>query len=319
MSELFDTFTFVRLELPLVWLSFVFVFGACVGSFLNVVIFRIPAGRSVVRPRSHCACGVPIAWYDNVPLLSWMALRARARCCGGSVSVRYPLVEALTGVLFVFLWMRFEPVLALVYCFYVSGLIAAAFIDWDTMEIPDRFSIGGCLIGVGLSFAVPSMHGAGGSGFFMVGALQSGFLSLQGAFIGSGLILWIALVAELVLRKEAMGFGDVKLMGAIGAFCGWQGAVFSLFGGAVVGTAFVGVYALGRVIRGQPVRMTDERGGESSPDQGTSLDSEEDEGWQIPFGPALAAGSVLYLLIFEPIFDDYLLEIQELLQLLAYP
>ncbi len=307
MSEWLETIVWIRESVPFVFYAGVFVFGACMGSFLNVVIYRIPAGRSVVYPGSHCACSAPIRWRDNLPILSWLLLRGRARCCGRSISARYPTVEALTGLLCVAVWWRFDPLPAAVFSLYVTGLVALSFIDLDTMEIPDRFSIGGFLIGLFLAILVPSMHGAGGSGIMAVDSMRSLIIALQGAFIGSGLILWVALVAELVLKKEAMGFGDVKLMGAIGAFCGWQGAVFALFGGAVFGTLVMIPCLLLRMMRQNgsvsatvPPPVDPEKADVSlSPD-------ETNEGWRVPFGPSLAAGSLIYLLFLSHWFDDYL-------------
>lgn len=324
MNALSEAILFLRGFHPVVYSVFVFVFGACIGSFLNVVIYRIPAGGSVVFPGSRCACGEPIRWHDNVPILSWALLRARARCCGRAISVRYPVVEALTGALFVAVWWRFDPLHATVFSLYASGLVALSFIDFDTMEIPDRFSIGGFLIGIGLSLAIPSLHLSDPSGVYAVDAMRGLFVGLQGAFIGSGLILWVALVAEVVLRKEAMGFGDVKLMGAIGAFCGWEGAVFSLFGGALLGTVFIIPFAVRRFFQGEsrlPVQ-TASAGGESQSAGGEdgegvsaapALSEEGDEGWRIPFGPSLAGGSLVYLLWLREPFDAYIHALSSLL------
>ena len=253
----------------------VLVIGACVGSFLNVVIYRLPAGESVVTPRSHCRCGKPIAWYDNIPVLSWFILRGRCRHCGERFSIRYPLIEAGTALVFLGLWHAGDWPVALVWILFAGMMIPAAFIDLDTMEIPDRFSIGGFIVGMICSIAVPAIHGIDASGVFFLDAIQGVAGGLQGAFIGSGLILWVALVAETILKKEAMGFGDVKLMGAIGAFCGWQGAVFAFFGGAVIGCLLLLVCW----------PFMKKRSGEA-------------EGNRIPFGPALAAGGVLYLLYY---------------------
>ncbi len=268
----------------------VVVVGACVGSFLNVVIYRLPAGKSVVRPRSQCKCGQPIAWYDNIPVLSWFLLRGRCRRCGERFSFRYPLVEAGTALLFLGLWRVGGWPDGVVWMVFAGLMIPAAFIDLDTMEIPDRFSVGGFIAGMALSVMVPSIHGAGGSGLFVLDALRGAIAALQGALLGSGLILWVALVAELLLRKEAMGFGDVKLMGAIGAFCGWQGAVFAFFGGAVLGCLLLAV--CWPWLRRQP------------PGQSR----------HIPFGPALAAGALLYLLAARPYVADYFANIHHVLQ-----
>ncbi len=267
----------------------VFVFGLCVGSFLNVVIYRVPAEKSVVTPGSHCGCGQPIRWFDNIPVLSWLLLRGRGRCCGRPFSVRYPFVELLTGILFLVCWLHHPPAVAVCGWIFVGCLVAATFIDLDHFIIPDVFTIGLGVIGVLLSGFVPALHGQHGD-FFLTDSLRSVTASLQGLFVGSGLVLWIALVAEAVLRKEAMGFGDVKFVGAIGAFCGWQGAVFAMFGGALVGTlwfalALIWEKTTGRRATAAPPTETPE--GDSAPLA---------FGAHVPFGPMLAIAGALYFL-----------------------
>lgn len=268
------------------------LFGACIGSFLNVVIYRLPKEESIVTPGSHCACGQPIRWSDNIPVLSWLLLRGRARCCGARFSFRYPFVELLTAVLFTVCWLRFPPLVAVGGWIFLSCLIAATFIDLDHFIIPDVFSIGLGVVGVLLSGLVPALHGHGG-GPFLVDSLRAGVASVQGLLIGSGVVLWIALIAETLLRKEAMGFGDVKFVGAIGAFCGWQGAVFAIFGGALVGTLWFGVAwswqkATGRTAPVAPPSETPE--GEP-----VALGF----GAHVPFGPMLAIAGALYFLFFR--------------------
>lgn len=267
-----------------------FVFGACVGSFLNVVIYRMPAGKSVVTPRSQCRCGAFIAWYDNIPIFSWFILRGKCRHCGAAFSIRYSLIELGTALVFLGLWHRGGWPEGIVWIVFASMMIPAAFIDLDTMEIPDTFSIGGFIVGVLLSVLVPSLHGVDLSGIAFIDATRGATASLLGAFVGSGLVLWVALVAEVILRKEAMGFGDVKLMGAIGAFCGWQGAIFAFFGGAVIG-CFLLLICWPWIRRQEP-----------------------GEGTRIPFGPALAAGAVVYLLGAEPWVTAYFANISQVLQ-----
>lgn len=267
-----------------------FLVGACIGSFLNVVIYRMPAGKSVVRPRSHCRCGALIAWYDNIPILSWFFLRGRCRHCGAGFSFRYPLIELGTALVFLGLWRVGGWPEGIAWMLFAAMMIPAAFIDLDTMEIPDRFSIGGCLAGLLLSVLIPSLHGLDPSGLYLVDAIRGAVAGLLGAFVGSGLILWVALFAEAVLRKEAMGFGDVKLMGAIGAFCGWQGAVFSFFGGAVLGCLMVAVsWPFLRKAPGDSAR-------------------------RIPFGPALAGGALLYLLLARPYVSQYFENIRQVME-----
>lgn len=275
---------------PAAFLAVAFVFGAIVGSFLNVCILRIPEGRSIVKPGSHCACGAPIAWYDNIPVLSWFVLRGRARCCGRRFSFRYPAIELLTGLLFLLCWQAFPPAKAVCGMIFFGGLICASVIDLDRMEIPDLFSIGLALAGLALSLAAPGLHGAH-SGFYILDAAQSLGNAVVGALVGSGLVLWIAFLAEALLKREAMGLGDVKFVGAIGAFTGWQGTVSAVFGGALVGTLWFLVALLWR--KGFP------RG-----DRARLLRAESEDGREVPvglgtlvpFGPMLAiAGGIHFL------------------------
>ena len=286
-------------------------FGAIVGSFLNVCIHRIPKGESVVHPGSHCACGKPIAWFDNIPILSWLILRGRARCCGRAYGVRYPAIELLTALLFWAAWLNFPPAKAVVIMLFFATLICATFIDLDHMIIPDRFSIGGAVVGLILSAAVPSLHGETAS-VFMLASLKSATTGLTGLLVGSGVILWIALFAEIVLKKEAMGFGDVKLMGSIGAFCGWKGAVFSIFGGALLGVVAFVIWMIVSRSRGGKT-------GEEEPGPATAgaevgeADAGPGLGVPIPFGPMLAGGAVIYLLWAAPFVDSYFAGIAALL------
>jgi len=286
--------------MELYWQTVVFVFGACIGSFLNVVIARVPKGESIVSPPSHCACGHRIAWYDNLPLLSWFLLRGRCRKCGRPYGFRYPFVEFLTGLLFLGFWLTQSPAVAVVLMVFAALIVIETFVDLDTFEIPDFVSIGGFLLGLAASAAVPSLHLEGMSGVALIDGFRAFVVALEGALMASGLILWIALLAELILRKEAMGFGDVKLMGAIGAFCGWEGAVFALFGGAVLGTVAVLLGFAWNRIRGHSSTdesPPDEASGEAEAMPGASV--------RVPFGPALGAGALLYLLFFEPWVTAY--------------
>ena len=282
------------------------VFGAMVGSFLNVCIYRIPAGKSIVTPGSHCACGQPIAWHDNIPVLSWFILRGKARCCGRAYSFRYAFVELLTALLFLACWLLFPPAKAACGMLFMSVLIAATFIDLDHMIIPDVCTIGAGLLGVLLSFLVPVLHGHHHD-LFIVDSLRAGIASLQGLLIGSGLVLWIALLAELALKKEAMGFGDVKFVGMIGAFCGWQGAVFSVFGGAIIGTAWFGFALLWQKLSGKP--------GAAAPPAETPGGEPAALGFgvHVPFGPMLAIAGLLYFLIFHRWVAGYFASLGELL------
>jgi leader peptidase (prepilin peptidase)/N-methyltransferase len=274
-----------------------FVFGACVGSFLNVCIYRLPKGESIVRPGSHCGCGQPIAWHDNIPILSWLLLRGRARCCGRAFSARYPGVELLTALLFLACWTLFPPAKAVAGMALVSIVICATFIDIDHMIIPDSFTIGGAVVGVLISIALPALHGQAHE-LYAVASLRAGLDAVLGMFVGSALVLWIALIAEAVLKKEAMGFGDVKFLGALGAFIGWRGAVFAMFGGAIIGCVWFLFAALWQKISGQtPV--------------GPKVETPEGEpapvglGMHVSFGPMLGVGALLYFFVLHRWVDGF--------------
>ena len=331
----FEELRLIHASFPWFFPAAAFVFGACIGSFLNVCIYRIPAGKSVVRPGSHCACGQPIRWFDNIPILSWLLLRGRARCCGRPFSVRYPAIELLTALLFLVCALEFAPAKAFCAMLFAAMLVTASFIDIDHMIIPDRFSIGGAVIGVILSLVFPSLHGHGvPAGIdptlgFMVASLQSGTDAILGCFIGSALVLWIGLLAEKILRKEAMGFGDVKLLGCIGAFVGWQGAVFSVFGGAILGVIATLLWLPFR--RQEPEAKTSEAMAAITPAPATpstagdvkdAIEGEEPSGEEspglmgmpVPFGPMLSAAGLLYLLWLHPAVDKYFGEIAAVLK-----
>lgn len=258
-------FTELHTNYPIVLNCFVLALGACWGSFLNVVVYRLPIGKSVVFPGSACTvCGTPIHWFDNIPVLSWFILRGKSRCCKTPFSIRYPLVEAFTALLFLACWHAYGPEqwpVVVVGWVLISLLVSGALIDYDTQMLPDVFTVWGMVIGVVLSMLVPALHGLSNevetiTSVYGVSvevtskdpallmAMRGGLHAAIGAVVGAGTLLWIAILAEALLRKEAMGFGDVLLMGCIGAFCGWQGALFAIFGGALIGCVGVAVIAL---------------------------------------------------------------------------
>lgn len=312
------------------WSLILFVFGCMVGSFLNVCIHRLPLGQSVVSPPSHCPhCKYSIPWYLNIPLFTWLYLRGKCRNCGAPISARYFLVELLTGIIFLGCWLRFgaiSPALALVVCLVMAGLIAATFIDFEHLIIPDEITIGGMVAGFVFSFFIPGLHDEAS----VAASLKQ---SLLGMAVGAGIVYLIvrlgklafgrqklalpaetrivftetavqlpdraipyeelfyrpsdtivlhahtvelvdrcykdvvvrlspsllrieeeelnpetvpyleAISSQIVLPREAMGFGDVKFMAAIGAFLGWKAVIFSLMVssaiGSVVGLALI--------------------------------------------------------------------------------
>jgi leader peptidase (prepilin peptidase)/N-methyltransferase len=182
------------------WSAAFFTLGAMVGSFLNVCIHRLPLGESVVSPPSHCPhCKYSIPWFLNIPLVTWLYLRARCKNCGAPISIRYFLVELLTAALFLGCWLAFGRLsawLALVYALFLAGLIAATFIDFEHFIIPDEITIGGIIVGVLCSLLLPSLHG-------QVTPFNALKLSLLGAALGAGIIY-------LILRGGKLLFGRYK-------------------------------------------------------------------------------------------------------------
>jgi len=189
-----------------------FVLGAVIGSFLNVCIARIPENKSVISPPSHCPqCLMPIRWYQNVPIFSYLLLRGRCAGCGLPIPIRYLLVEAITGVLFTYVFMRFGIQWATILCWvFVSLLIAITFIDLDHQIIPDLLSLPGIGIGLTGSILLPWIPWTD---------------SLLGILLGGGLLYLVALGYEVLAKREGMGGGDIKLLAMLGAFLGWQ-AIF---------------------------------------------------------------------------------------------
>jgi leader peptidase (prepilin peptidase)/N-methyltransferase len=216
----------------------VFWFGACIGSFLNVCVYRIPREESVVKPRSHCPnCGKMIAWYDNIPLLSYLVLNARCRHCKQWITPRYFLVELLTAALFLLIWLKYGfSAVTPIYWLAVSGLILGTFVDFEHMIIPDRVTIGGMIAGLALSALAPSLHG---ERTIVASLMASGI----GLVLGFGILWLVSVLGKIAFKKDAMGFGDVKLLGAIGAFLGWKAVLFTIlfssFAGSIVGMAFI--------------------------------------------------------------------------------
>jgi leader peptidase (prepilin peptidase) / N-methyltransferase len=222
--------------------------GLLIGSFLNVCIFRLPRDLSVVRPRSFCpACEKMIAWYDNVPLLSFLLLRGRCRHCGTRISFRYPLVEILTALSFATCVAALGPTLeALKYCIFSAILITLIFSDMEERILPDEFTLGGTLIGIVLAVFVPLP--AQLSLLFLPFSISPLWRSVSEAAIGagvsSGCIWFVGWVFEKLRHKEGLGFGDVKMIAMIGAFLGLELALLTLIAASLFGAISGLIYIL---------------------------------------------------------------------------
>lgn len=292
------------------WVALV---GGAIGSFLNVVIARVPAGESIVHPRSRCPrCGAGIRWFDNVPVLSWLVLRGRCRACRAPISIRYPIVEALGVAAALLAWSRhgFTPA-ALAEFAFVALLLALAAIDLDTWLLPHALTWP--LIGLGLA--------ASAAGLSAAPSLSS---SALGAAVGWSAFALVAWVGEKLMKKEALGFGDVWLLSGLGAWCGVAAllplVMLASIQGAVVGIALI---ALGKAqpgapaaepavpaadldahaaAGGAPARAGVVRGAAVRAEESSAEDASAGEDWvpprhAVPFGPFLAAAALEWLFL----------------------
>ena len=245
---------------PGTYYTFVFAFGAIWGSFLNVVIARLPEGLSVVSPPSRCPrCQKQIAWYDNVPVLSWLWLRAKCRGCGLPISARYPLVEALGGLLAVGLAFRLGPTwAALAYFVFALLLLALSFIDLDHFWLPEHLSLP--LLVLGLASPLWNRDlGATLAAYHLVpgpALLQAFASSWGGALLGAGILWAVGKLGTAVFKKEAMGLGDVVLLAGIGAWLGVQSLFFVVMFASMQGAA-VGAVMIWRKGRTAPGAVAD--------------------------------------------------------------
>jgi len=262
------------------------LFGLLIGSFLNVCIYRWPRDLSVVKPRSHCPeCEHPIAWFDNVPVLSYLILRAKCRHCSTSIPWRYPAVEIITGLLFAFLVWRFGVTLnALRYCILCAMLVTLAFSDAETRILPDEFTLGGLVVGVIFAALVPVPDAM----FRAVAGISNWHLSWRQISLGEaafGVILpagslWLGgWLFQKIRHKDGLGFGDVKMMAMVGAFLGLRGTLLTLVVGSVLGSVIGIIY----------IKATRQ-------DVGT---------YELPFGTFLAAAAIGVALIGGPVIDWY--------------
>jgi leader peptidase (prepilin peptidase)/N-methyltransferase len=242
-----------------------FVFGACIGSFLNVCIYRIPAGMSLVTPGSRCPhCGTGIRFYDNLPIVGYLSLLGKCRTCRSAIAWRYPFVELLTGLFALACVLTFGlTTYALTVFVFVATLVVVTFIDLDHRIIPDAISLPG----------IP---------LFFVAAWANRAIrwdeSALGILVGGGVLYAVAWGYRWITGRDGMGGGDIKLLAMIGAMIGWQGVVFTLFAASLTGTV-VGLLAMLRQRDG--LRLA------------------------IPFGPFLSAGAVLYLFFGKAVVGWY--------------
>ncbi len=243
-----------------------FIFGICIGSFLNVCIFRLPAGKSIVHPPSSCpGCNAAIRFYDNIPVLSWFILRGQCRNCHAPIAFRYVMVELLGGFMAVCVYLRFGPsVQGIIYFGFIAALLVITFIDIDYHIIPDVISLPGILLGFAASFFIPTLNWMD---------------SLLGILAGGGILYAVAWGYERITGKEGMGGGDIKLLGMIGAFIGWQGVLLTIFMGSAIGT-LVGLIDMR--VKKKNMKM------------------------RIPFGPFLALGAIIHLFLGNELIAWYL-------------
>ena len=251
---------------PVIFHVFAFVFGAVVGSFLNVCIYRLPRNESPVFPASHCPrCDAAIRPYDNIPILSYLVLGGRCRSCKSGISPQYPVVELVNALLTLFLFMQFGLSLTSLFLFlFCSSLVVITFIDLEHRIIPDVISLPGIIVGFVSSFFLPWL------------SWQS---SLIGILAGGGSLLTVAFIYQLVTKKEGMGGGDIKLLAMMGAFLGWKAVPFIIFASSLAGSV-IGITLM--------------------------LVQKKDSKLAIPFGPFLAFGAILYVFFGKEIIHWYL-------------
>ncbi len=242
------------------------IFGALIGSFLNVCIFRLPKEESIVWPGSHCPhCQKPIRFYDNIPLISYIFLKGKCRHCHHPISVQYVLVEGVAALGSLALFLKFGPSLTyFVYFAFVAALIAITIIDIHHQIIPDVISLPGIAVGLLASLMIPQV---------------TFFHSLMGILFGSGSLFLVSAYYEWLRKKEGMGLGDAKLLAMIGAFLGWKAVILTILLGSFVGSIF-GISIM--ILKGKDFK------------------------YAIPFGPFLSFGAAIALFYQSEILLWYL-------------
>lgn len=254
--------------------TFSFTFGACIGSFLNVVVYRIPARISLIHPPSRCPhCQHQLGTTENVPVFGWLWLRGRCRWCKAKISSRYPIIETITGLIFVLVYWRFGNSLETIgYCAFLSWLLSLSLIDLDTMTLPASLTKSGLVLGL-IFQGIVGWHTGQGQG--IANQLMFG---IGGAVSGIWLLEIIALLGAIILGQQAMGDADGKLMATIGAWIGWKYVLLSSFIACGLGSIIGGgAIALGIIGKKQPM----------------------------PFGPFLALGGTLSLFFGDRLINAY--------------
>ena len=226
-----------------------FLYGLVIGSFLNVCIYRLPRDLSVVKPRSFCpSCEKPIAWYDNIPVLSFFLLGRKCRHCGAGISFRYPLVELLTGLLFLLIVLALGPkAVAIKLCVLSALLVGLTFTDLDALILPDELTLGGTAVGILFAWFVPVDDFVARivldiAGFHPDPRWVSVGESVLGAVLPAGFLGLGGWLFEKIRHKEGLGFGDVKMMAMVGAFLGLRAALLTLVVGSIAGSVIGLIY-----------------------------------------------------------------------------
>ncbi|WP_297889933.1 A24 family peptidase [Sulfurihydrogenibium sp.] len=250
----------------------IFFLGLSIGSFLNVIIYRMPREMSIVYPPSTCPeCKNRIKWYDNIPVISYIFLKGKCRFCKTPISVRYPTVEFITGVSALVSYLKFGFTVDFIFAFYfLASMIALSFIDWDFKIIPDEINYLGLLSG--LIYA--------GIKSFQLKDFNPLINSFLGAVVGAGFLFLIFYFYLKVRKIEGLGLGDVKLLAFVGSYVGWFGALFTIFFGSVLGLV-ASLYFMKKEKADDFMKL------------------------EIPFGPFLALAGVIYLFFGEKIYNFY--------------
>ena len=267
-----------------IWTVFITMLGLCIGSFLNVCIWRLPRGESVVFPPSHCPkCDKLITWYENIPLLSWLCLRGRCSNCKSPISPRYFCVELLTGLMFLAVWLRvnalhlphalFMPILVSYFLLTVF-IVLTIFIDLDHLIIPNKITYPVIIFGFALAFYAPGLWRLSHSSRWIAFSL-----SCASVLVAAGSLAVFAFIGKKIFKKDALGWGDVKYIAAVAAVLGPWSAFFTLLVGSVLGSA-VGLTLIA-------MKKSKLRSG-------------------IPFGPPLAVATFIWMLCGSELMQAYL-------------